>query len=329
MFAGLAVFLAATVLAAPCQAQAAQAATAPPELRLTWEAPDECPPAAEVEAQFDRLLGGRGRVPSAKRVDATATVRRAAGGAWTLRLDTTVDDAVGHRNLEGDSCWAVANATALVLALTIDPNAAARALPTPPPDTSPPPSPPAAETIVAVVARPSEEPPRQLFLRAFGGAVVALLPEPAPVGGLAAGIRRMWFDAELSTLASLETRAQAPDRPGAGGYFRLLAFGVRGCARTTAVASPIAFRLCAGGEIERITARGFGVDLPGSGAATLAAGLGAAVASLRLASSVEIAFELIGTARPYHPEFVLTRVGNVFAVPAASAVVAFGLSFGL
>ena len=329
MFAGLAVFLAATVLAAPCQAQAAQAATPPPELRLTWEAPDECPPAAEVEAQFDRLLGGPGRVPSAKRVEATATVRRAAGGAWSLRLDTTVDDAVGHRDLEGDSCWAVANATALVLALTIDPNAAARALPTPPPEPSPPPSAPASEASVAVAARPAEEAPLQPFLRVFGGAVVALLPAPTPLAGLAAGIRRTWFDVELSTLASLESRAQAPERPGAGGYFRVLAFGVRGCARATTVDSPIALRLCAGGEVERIDARGYGVELPGTGGATLVAALGAAVASLRLASRVDIAFELIGTARPYHPEFVLTRVGNVFAVPTASAVGAIGLRFSL
>jgi hypothetical protein len=327
MFAGLAVFLAAIVLAAPCHAD--PAARAPPELRLTWEAPDECPPAAEVEAQFDRLLGGPGRAPSAKRVDANATVRRGVGGAWILRLDTTVDEAVGHRTLEGDSCWAVANATALVLALTIDPNAAARALPTPPPETSPLPTARAAEATVAVAARPFEEAPQQLFLRVFGGAIVSLLPEPAPVAGLAAGLRRKWFDAELSSLASLATRAQALDRPGAGGYFRLLAFGVRGCARTTPVDSPIALRLCAGGEIERITARGFGVELPGSGGATLVAGLGGAVASLQIASWVEIAFELIGTARPYHPEFVLTRVGNVFAVPAASALGAIALRFSL
>jgi hypothetical protein len=69
--------------------------------------------------------------------------------------------------------------------------------------------------------------------------------------------------------------------------------------------------------------------LPGTGGATLVAGLGGAVASLQIASWVEIAFELIGTARPYHPEFVLTRVGNVFAVPAASALGAIALRFSL
>jgi hypothetical protein len=302
----------------------------PPELRLAWDVPAACPPASEVKARFDHLLGGRGRIPSSKRVQAIATAQRTPSGSWILRLDTTVDDAIGHRDLEGDSCWAVAAAAALVLALTIDPNAAVRASLTPPPDGSPPQSPPAPpQTSAAVLARPLEAMPLRPFVRAFGGVVVALLPQPGPVAGLAAGIQRGWIDADLSSLGSLETRAYAPNRPGAGGYFRLLAFGTRACARATAVASPVVLRLCAGAEIERITARGFGVELPGSGGATLVAGIAAAVAGLRLASWVEMALELIGTARPYHPTFVLTGVGDVFTVPAASAVGALALSFRL
>jgi hypothetical protein len=331
MFRGLPVFLATVVASAPCKAAPLPAASVePPELRLTWDAPDTCPSAAEVEAQFDRLLGGRGRVPSAKRVEATATVRRALGGTWNLRLDTTVDDATGHRDLEGDSCWAVAAATALVLALTIDPNAAARASLTPPAAASPVPSAPAAPAPSATPpAGPLETKSTRPFLRAFGGVAVAILPEPGPIFGLGAGIRRGWIDVELSGLGSLETRAYATDRPGAGGYFRLLAFGARGCGRATAIGSPVAVRLCAGGEIERMIARGFGVELPGSGGATLVAGLGAAVASLRIASWAEIALELSGSVRPYHPTFVLTGVGEVFTVPAASAVGALGLNLTL
>jgi hypothetical protein len=216
------------------------------------------------------------------------------------------------------------------LALTIDPNAAARASLTPPPESSPLPSVPAAPAPSATPsAGPLEAKPVRPFLRAFGGVAVALLPEPGPVFGLGAGIRRGWIDVELSGLGSLETRAYATDRPGAGGYFRLLAFGARGCGRATAVASPVAVRFCAGGEIERMTARGFGVELPGSGGATLLAGQGAAVASVRLASWAEIALELSGTVRPYHPTFVLTGVGEVFTVPPASALVTLGLNLSL
>ena len=324
--------VAVLVAGGPCRAAPAQADDRdPPELRLAWDAPAACPPASEVKARFDHLLGGRGRVPSSKRVDAIATVQRTPSGAWTLRLDTTVDDAIGHRDLEGDSCWAVAAAAALVLALTIDPNAAVRASQPSPPEVSPQQSPavPPETSASPLPARPSEATPLRPFVRAFGGVVVALLPEPGAVAGLAAGIRRGRLDAELSSFGSLETRAYAPDRPGAGGYFRLLAFGTRACARATAVASSITLRLCAGAEIERVTARGFGVELPGSGGATLVAGLAAAVAGLQLASWVEIALELIGTARPYHPTFVLTGVGDVFTVPAASAVGALALSFRL
>lgn len=325
---GLQAFLATVVVGAPCKAAPPPVAGVdPPELRLTWDAPETCPSAAEVEAQFDRLLGGRGRVPSSKRVEATATVRRSLDGIWNLRLDTTVDDASGHRDLEGDSCWAVAAAAALVLALTIDPNAAVRASLTPPPEGPPAPSVPAAPApVVKPSAGPLETKPLRPFLRAFGGVSIALLPQPGPVFGLGAGIRRGWIDVELSGLGSLETRANASDRPGAGGYFRLLAFGARGCGRATAIGSPVAVRLCAGGEIERMTARGFGVELPGSGGATLVAGLGAAVAGLQIAPWAEIALELSGTVRPYHPTFVLTGVGEVFTVPAASALCALGLN---
>jgi len=324
MFLRLAVLLGGILAAAPVQA----ADGGPPELRLTWDAPDTCPSATEVEGQFDRLLGGPARVPSVKRVEATATVRRASSGTWTLRLDTAVDNVAGHRDLDGDSCWAVAAAAALVLALTIDPNAAARASLTPigPPAPSLPAAPP---PIAALPAAPSAAKPFRPFFRAFGGVAVALLPKPGAFLGLSAGVRRGWIDAELSALSSFETRAYAADRPGAGGYFRVLAFGTRGCGRATATASPIALRLCAGGEIERMTARGFGVELPGSGGATLVAALGAVVASRPLASWVEIALDLSGTVRPYHPAFVLTGVGKVFTVPSASAVVALGLNFTL
>ena len=319
----LGVLLAGIAASGPLQA----ADGGPPELRLTWDAPDTCPSATEVEAQFDRLLGGAGRVPSEKRVEATATVRQAIRGSWTLRLDTTVDNAIGHRDLEGDSCWAVAAAAALVLALTIDPNAAARASLTPPPVSPPAPSLRAAPAPVAALpAAPSEAKPLRPFFRAFGGVVVALLPKPGAVFGISAGVRRGWIDGELSALSSLETKAYAGGRPGAGGYFRVMAFGARACGRATAISSPIAVRFCGGGEIERLTARGFGVELPGAGGATVLAGLAAADASLRLASWVEMAVELAGTVRPYHPAFVLTGVGEVFAVPPASAVVALGLN---
>ncbi|HVR63379.1 MAG TPA: hypothetical protein VMU50_15870, partial [Polyangia bacterium] len=151
-----------------------------PELSLTWQAPAGCPDGGDVEAQFARLLGGAGRAPAAKHLTATATVQPAAAGRWTLRLETALDGVPGQRALEGDSCWTVASAAALILALTIDPNATAA----PEPAREEPGA--RAAPMVAIAPPPPPEPaPRwrlRPFARAFGSATLALLPSPA-LGG--------------------------------------------------------------------------------------------------------------------------------------------------
>ncbi len=300
-----------------------------PELGLTWVAPPSCPPAAEIEAQFARLLGGAARPATSRRITAVATVQQAGGRSWAVRIETTIDGDAGVRALEGDSCWAVASATALLLALTIDPGAAGRATLA---GSQAPPSLPREDAVVpsrpldAVVA-PSPVPPKAApsvrpFVRAFGGAVFNLLPEVAPVGGLAVGLRRDWFNLELSGLVSAEVRAQALDLPRAGGDFRLLAVAVRGCGRVGA--GLLAGGLCAGVELERILAVGFGVDRPGSGAATAAAAVATGVLSLRISARFAVSLDVSLAVRPYHPAFVLDGVGPVYTTPAVGGLAAIG-----
>jgi hypothetical protein len=118
-----AVLAAAVVSAGAGGALAAAADLVAPELSLTWRAPAGCPNAGDVAAQFARLLGGVHRQPTSKRLDATVTVRRTPSDNWVARLETRLDGVPGQRSLEGDSCWTVASAAALILALTIDPSA--------------------------------------------------------------------------------------------------------------------------------------------------------------------------------------------------------------
>ena len=108
-----------------------------PELTLTWQAPAGCPAPVDVEAQVARLIGGPSRLPSGKHIDATAVVRSSSPDRWSVELATSMDGAVGRRNLAGDSCASVSSAAALILALMIDPAAAERAILAPPTRTAP------------------------------------------------------------------------------------------------------------------------------------------------------------------------------------------------
>lgn len=327
--AGTAFLAAALLLASPVAAATPdEAPQAPPELTLTWRAPAECPNAGDVEAQFARLLGGVHRPPTTKHLDATATVQRTPGDTWTIRLATMLDGVPGQRTLEGDSCWTVASAAALILALTIDPNAAAEA---PPPAVAPVASEPSSSPPSAALATtrvlpavPAAAP--RVFARTFAGLTVALLPQAALTLGVAAGLHLARWRAELSALGTEQRQQTTVDRPGAGGDFRLLAAAARACwdVRSSGRVVP---RLCAGGEMERIAARGFGVASPGSGSATIGAAVVDGVIAWRIARHFELALDLSLAGRPYHPTFRLGNVGDVFAVPRLSWAMA--LSAGI
>jgi hypothetical protein len=98
---------------------AARAEAAPVSFSLTWDAPPACPDAAYLRAQVETLLAG---APSLlARVVARAEVSQRDDGMWTVRLTTDRDGTLGERFLEADACRSLADATALVVALTIDP----------------------------------------------------------------------------------------------------------------------------------------------------------------------------------------------------------------
>jgi hypothetical protein len=384
----------------------------PPELSLRWRAPEGCPAAATVEAEFVRLLGGADRAASDKRLRVVATVRRLATEKWAVTLQTDVGGDIGRRTIEGDSCRAVTSAAALILAMTLDPEAASRsteraasspdrgrAVPAPAPPSSgnapggrsssttagraiapsaavssPPPSdpaeasppsstpaapvpddpepavttsptPPAGEAPPApedeapppperrpegLVVTTPDAPPRtgpRLFLRAFAGATVALMPETAGVAGFAAGVKSLTYEGELSLLVSQAREAQAASRPSARADFRLMALGLRGCRRLGSGA--VIPRLCLGGELERITGRTRGVETPSWGTALVAAGVVTGVLAIPMGQRVELAFELGLSARPYRPAFVVDNLGTVFAVPALAAFTSLGMAIKL
>ena len=324
-------------LALPLTARAADAppAVAPvpaaPELALTWQAPAGCPSSGDVEAQFARLLGGAARTPSGKHIAATLAVHPSSSERWTLELATVLDGAAGRRSLEGESCSSVASAAALILALMIDPAAASRAVaesapPTPPPAARPPAPPP---TVTAAPPPAPEAAPRTsresaAYARVFAGGVASFLPTPVPATGLAVGARRRRFAVELSAFATEEHRADSSALPGSGGNFRLLAGDARVCGDLGG--RVVVWQACLGGELERLSATGAGVDVsPQSKSALMGAGTGGLLVTLPLGSRLALSLDLDAVLRAYHPTVALDQTTPIFQVPVVSAFAALGI----
>jgi hypothetical protein len=313
-FAGL-----AALLVALCGATTTRGAE--PELALSWQAPVGCPAQKDVETQFARLLGGPARVPTGKHIDASAVVRAPSTDRWALELSTSMDGANGRRNLSGDSCAAVAQAAALILALMIDPAAAVRASePAPPPPPPPPPT---------VTAPPPPPPPRKpvpLAARALAGGVFALLPSPTPAAGLAVGLRGDRYALEVLALATLESRADSSVLPTAGGDLRLVTAGPRACVGPGG--KSVIFQACLGGELEWLTGSGFGVPGARSQRVVMPAGTGGLMMVVPLWPHVALSLDVVGAMRNDHPTFVLDLAdgtNRLFQVPKASAFAAAGL----
>ncbi|MCB9611040.1 MAG: hypothetical protein H6721_02265 [Sandaracinus sp.] len=86
----------------------------PASADFSWSAPEECPSEAVLRGEVERLLGG----PLGDDTpDVRARVSR-RGESWRLRLRVGTE---GERRLEARTCTLLAEATALIVALAIDP----------------------------------------------------------------------------------------------------------------------------------------------------------------------------------------------------------------
>lgn len=167
------------------------------EETIVWEAPASCPGAAVVRAQVARLLA---RSEGHARFQARAMVKQGDEG-FALRLSVTVGDAVGERELTERSCDALADVTATIVALAVDPAAALAGPQTRAPDVaplvlvlsprpSPDPVPAPTEPPPAPPPRTAESAPTRATAGPFVSAEVGFFPTAEPLVGLAGSVRR-------------------------------------------------------------------------------------------------------------------------------------------
>ena len=86
---------------------------------LEWDAPADCPTAADVREAIDRTLPDT--VADASIIVARARVA-AAASQWRLELELDDRGRAGTRVLEASSCLELANAAALIVAIAVDPD---------------------------------------------------------------------------------------------------------------------------------------------------------------------------------------------------------------
>lgn len=137
---------------------------------ITWEAPRGCPDRASLQRTITRRLGRKlvaGELGLVGRIVASAGTPR-----FQLRLELTVDGHTQVRTLTDETCRPLADATALLVTLTVPP--ASSTPPTPATDTTPPADP------VAATATSPPEPPANAPAPAPGPPIDAPDPGPPP-----------------------------------------------------------------------------------------------------------------------------------------------------
>jgi hypothetical protein len=312
-------------------AQAAEPALSEPALRLWLEAPPACPSEREL---VDAVMG---LVGSAERsLEASVVIHERDG-----RFQADLALLGGERSVDGATCRAVSAAVVVILALTLDPEArtnvaefeastgaqseqatlrapkAERLSATPAASPAPP----------APARALSAENPAPASDRFALGASALLLVEvgalPAVAFG-ALGLLRFGRDSwrvELGGGGLFPRAATLPSDPGSGGDIGWVSGQANGC-----LAPARALSLCLGGELGRISGRGFGVDLASAASATWAAGVATAAGHVDLGREFSLELRLALAVPSSRPTF---GVGGeaIHRVSAVSGRMLAGIAF--
>lgn len=111
-------FAAALLLLPVLPARRLHADSDPPEtLTLSWEAPEGCPAREEALAAIVHLAGGR--LGQGQRVRARVVIDRLPGGLWQADLLVSRENREARRILNEESCVALADAAAVIIALVM------------------------------------------------------------------------------------------------------------------------------------------------------------------------------------------------------------------
>jgi hypothetical protein len=269
---------------------------------FAWSAPEECPSQQQVEAEIGRLVGGDLRLPDGSNL--RADVRVSGGPPWSADLTTQRAGRIGRRSLESPSCQAAADAVALIIALSIDPDAAAAS----------------AQASVAAPSRAPEAPVGrderlQILASVSSQGRVGTLPGTDVGVGLGIGLAGARWRAELRWTYGLRGDQVASLPSGAAGRFNLTTGSLTGC--VDVLRFNLAFGPCAVAEAGRVSATGYGATAGFSRHAPWLALGGGVFLSLVVSKHLRTSVEVDALASLYRPDYVFEEIpGVVFKAPA-------------
>jgi hypothetical protein len=317
--------------ALPARAQTLAGAAANPgsaALELSWDGPADCQRGEAVRAKVLRLLGHR-PAPSLR---VSITVRREAASRYVARLVTATDKGAGSKRLEGESCDAVALASSVVIALSIDPDASLdaevpelpveeRSSPQPSSDLPAPAPAPAPARPAPRATEPRETWP---YLHGSVGVLFGLLGNPSALVSAGVGVRRRRVSLELAFAVYQSRDVALAGRSAAGA--ELSSFSTELCGCYAALPFELgSIEACPGARVESLSARSFGVSNPDEAQVLLLSGLALLRGRLQATSRLSATLDFGLAVRPFHPTFVLIGVGDVFEVPLFSPFARTGL----
>jgi hypothetical protein len=295
-------------------------------VRLSWNAPGECPSQATVVAEIERLLGSAGAQQEPP-LEVSAHVDRldvpGAAPVWRVRIQAGWPGGTPHtRELRAPRCGVLAGASALVVAMMIEPlvggaepaDLGERPLPPPavlsPPPVVVPPRPPVPPP--ADAPKPDAEPEGRFVVAAHAGGVVGALPGVAFGFGGDIGVVVSRFRVDLGMVHYLATDATLPDAPDRGASVTLTT--ARLSAAFLPLLDPVEVGPRVGIEVGSITAEGFGVGAPGQGGSAWIAPFLGVVGAYRIGRYFAVRVDVAFAYATIRPSFVLEPQGPVYEV---------------
>ena len=302
-------------------------------LTLDWTAPEGCPTQTQLVAAIGRIAGNAARRPATRPLVVHAAVERASASQWRASVVAEGRGLSGRRQFDAESCDAVADATARIVALMID----EAQVPSSPPsvvEAAPTPAPPVAPVVRLEPANPPPAAtPATKAPRLFRGVLVRLsvagdLGTLATVdlgGELTAGatLGRVRLEASASYWA--DRRATAPGRAAEGAELGLFCFGGR--AGYVFEVLPFTFVPFLGAEVDRVSASGFGGTSTFQQTAVWAGIDLGATASWAVGHGFAVSWTLEGVAPTSRPPFVALQPAPEPSIQVERSWAVFGRTF--
>jgi hypothetical protein len=270
--------------------------------RFTWAAPEECHAQPQVQAEIARLVGGDIQLHEGGDLEAKATISH--GPFWSADLTTQYAGRTGRRDIEAPSCKSVADAIALIIALLIDPDAAAANLQAP-----------KAEAPSVPEAPKTSKRQVEFLAGVHVQGRLGTLPGADIGTGLGIGLAGSRWRTDLRWSYGLRRDQVASLPSGVSGRFNIATGSVTGCFNLGQ--TKVGFGPCAAVEVGRVSVNGYGATAGFSKHAPWLALGGGAFLSFAMGQHLRTSMEVDVVAPMYRPDYVFQDVpGTVFNAPA-------------